>query len=266
MNQQMAFGGLRDFDLLGNLVDSLGTAGFYPNLKNLIGSVCHSTHLGAYKVTPSGFRSLGAVSEDGSDLASQRVRSYAEKGLWKLDPSVDRVFSNLRQDVYPVLHVDVSEVGFGLKDTLYPDIRDKAVMMGVKGDSGFMVTVVRSEVNCSFTRSEISDLLCVSGVVISLVAKHQVAVDNSPDKALQSLETIETVISSEGLLSNREAQVCARALYGMCSGGIALDLGIGEETVKTYKSRAYQRLEIGTQRELLIWYLSKWRIFGSLSA
>jgi DNA-binding CsgD family transcriptional regulator len=43
--------------------------------------------------------------------------------------------------------------------------------------------------------------------------------------------------------------------------GIALDLNVGEETVKTYKNRAYQKLGIGSQRELLMWYLSLWNPF-----
>nr|ART90100.1 hypothetical protein [uncultured bacterium] len=31
-----------------------------------------------------------------------------------------------------------------------------------------------------------------------------------------------------------------------------------EETVKTYRKRAYQRLAIGSERELLTWYLARW--------
>jgi DNA-binding CsgD family transcriptional regulator len=59
-------------------------------------------------------------------------------------------------------------------------------------------------------------------------------------------------------LPRREAEVCARILYGMSSVGIALDLSVSEETVKTYRKRAYQRLNIGSERELLTWYLARW--------
>jgi hypothetical protein len=47
-------------------------------------------------------------------------------------------------------------------------------------------------------------------------------------------------------------------LFGISSAGIALDLGIGEETVMPYRKRAYMRLSIATQRELLLWYVSEW--------
>ena len=47
----------------------------------------------------------------------------------------------------------------------------------------------------------------------------------------------------------------ARILYGLSAAGIAVDLGIGIESVTTYRKRAYRRLGIATQRELLVWYL-----------
>lgn len=77
-------------------------------------------------------------------------------------------------------------------------------------------------------------------------------------QALTSLEEIENCIVATGVLPRREAEVSARILYGLSSVGIALDLSVSEETVKTYRKRAYQRLAIGSERELLTWYLARW--------
>ena len=60
------------------------------------------------------------------------------------------------------------------------------------------------------------------------------------------------------MLTRREAEVCAGVLYGMTSMGIALELGISEESAMTYRKRSYNRLKIGSQRELLLWYLDRW--------
>src|SRR5207248_737958 len=76
--------------------------------------------------------------------------------------------------------------------------------------------------------------------------------------ALTSLDEIQKCIRSATDLSRREAEVCARLLYGYSHCGIALDLGIGKETVMTYRKRSYQRLGIGSPRELLMWYLALW--------
>ena len=64
-----------------------------------------------------------------------------------------------------------------------------------------------------------------------------------------------TVATSSFGLPRRELEVCARILYGISSEGIALELGISEQTVITYRKRTYERLGIATSRELLLWYL-----------
>ncbi|MEM7283725.1 MAG: helix-turn-helix transcriptional regulator, partial [Pseudomonadota bacterium] len=51
-------------------------------------------------------------------------------------------------------------------------------------------------------------------------------------------------------LTDRERQVCARIVLGMTSDGIAADLGVGSQTVLTYRKRAYARLDISSQNAL----------------
>lgn len=53
-----------------------------------------------------------------------------------------------------------------------------------------------------------------------------------------------------GTLSRREREVLARALVGMTSAGIALDLGIGVTSVLTYRRRGYARVGVTSQAEL----------------
>jgi DNA-binding CsgD family transcriptional regulator len=53
------------------------------------------------------------------------------------------------------------------------------------------------------------------------------------------------------LLTAREAEVCACIVHGMSSEGIALELGISVNTVRTFRKRAYSRLNICSQNELM---------------
>jgi DNA-binding CsgD family transcriptional regulator len=48
----------------------------------------------------------------------------------------------------------------------------------------------------------------------------------------------------------RERQVCARAAMGKSVAVTALELGIGEASVLTYRQRAYQRLSVKSALEL----------------
>src|SRR3546814_184165 len=99
----------------------------------------------------------------------------------------------------------------------------------------------------------------IADLVLSLVARHQDLSLAKPGSftALASLNRIQERILGTKSLSRREGEVCARILYGFSSCGIAVDLGIGKESVMTYRKRAYQRLGIGSQRELLLWYLEQ---------
>lgn len=141
---------------------------------------------------------------------------------------------------------------------IYIVARPKAVvLMGSRHNSFFYVRVIKSR-RTEFTESELSSVREIADLLISLIGRHQDIVSAKPIaySALTSLETIEERILSTQKLSSREAQVCARILYGCSSCEIASALGIGKESVMTYRKRAYQHLEINSQRELLLWYLS----------
>ena len=58
------------------------------------------------------------------------------------------------------------------------------------------------------------------------------------------------LLRTQGDLTDRELDVCARLLQGMTQAGIASDLGLGLPTVKTYRNRAFARLGIHFRNEL----------------
>src|SRR5690606_32985228 len=94
-------------------------------------------------------------------------------------------------------------------------------------------------------------------LLISLLAKHAATLMSRPNvvRAVTCRDEIEDCLVTMTSFPKREVEVCARILHGMSSIGIALDLGVGEETVRTYRKRSYQRLQIASERELLVWYL-----------
>ncbi len=55
----------------------------------------------------------------------------------------------------------------------------------------------------------------------------------------------------EPTLSERELQVCTHIVRGLTSEGIALELNLSVNTVLTYRKRAYARLRLSTQNELI---------------
>lgn len=69
-------------------------------------------------------------------------------------------------------------------------------------------------------------------------------------------DRIETKLSKRfPALTPRECTVCAMTMVGYSSGRIALDLGIAQATVLTYRRRAYERLGISSAAELVAQFI-----------
>lgn len=133
------------------------------------------------------------------------------------------------------------------------------MVLGGKLDSLFCIRILRLSQRNEISQAAINRLRGLAELIISLVARHQDLTHLKPNEfsALTSLETIEKRIVNSKKLSRRETEVCSRIIFGCSSNEIASELGIGKESVMTYRKRAYQRLEICSQRELLFWYLEQ---------
>jgi LuxR family transcriptional regulator, activator of tox operons len=67
---------------------------------------------------------------------------------------------------------------------------------------------------------------------------------------------VERLCRIDPSLPPREAEVCGAIASGMTSEAIALTLGISVNTVLTYRKRAYMRLGVSSQNELMRLVLS----------
>jgi DNA-binding CsgD family transcriptional regulator len=114
----------------------------------------------------------------------------------------------------------------------------------------------------NFSETELECLRSVAGTWLSLISKHEhlMAAKRQVDAGsvlLGSVREIEDRLRRVmPTLTEREAQVCARLLRGISTPGIALDLSVREDSVATYRKRAYRRLAIGTQFELVQLFVS----------
>lgn len=134
----------------------------------------------------------------------------------------------------------------------------RVIIAGRSGGILSALHILRSSARRELRQAEINELQVMSSVIYSLVSRHiELAHKRQQSMApLDSLEQIEACIIATDELTLRESQVCARILYGMSTYGISLDLDIGKESVVTYRKRAYRRLVVSCQRELLVWYLN----------
>ncbi len=246
------------------LIMSVGEKAFGGNLLCLLNATCGAEHASVFNLTKDDLVEITAVSMDGSDTAHRQVEIYLKEGLWRQDPTLMEARNKLRVEDAALVRTDIEHLSNDkLRDLVYgkPHIQDRLLICARNGQSIVGLSVLRSSDAGPFSFEDIESVKSIANTIFALVSKHINLTWDGPDVsvALTSLDEIEECIAeSASELPRREAQVCSRIIYGMTTTGIALELDISDETVMTYRKRAYQRLGFATQRELLLWYLEIW--------
>lgn len=256
---------LAPFGDVSSLVEAIGEKGFPNQLMGFLNALCQAEHCSIFLLEPDNPSQVASISLDGTDVAYRQTLVYIKRACWKRDPTFMEAQRRAGEQTPTVLRLDISTLGDReLRDRIYGQahIRDRLFLCGTLHNGiGLGLSILRSNRCGMFSSLEVAAVRTHARALLALIAKHVEYCDqrSSFAMALTSLKEIEECIAgTTEQFPRREAQVCARMLYGLTSAGIALDLGIGEETVMTYRKRAYQRLKIGSYRELLLWYLEAW--------
>lgn len=245
-------------------IDALGTVDFGTALLDYLTDMFGVEHCVIYIRSGDQLINMAAASPGRALVAERQSTLYVRENYWREDPGLDPF--RAANDGHPPLlaRIDVNRLDHGgLRDRIFRPygVLDRVLLGQIVDDCDVILSMTRTVNVGYFSEENLESLTRIAGSLIRIVAKHVLMMRSMPRMAdaLTSLPAIERCISmSDTRLARREAEVCARILYGMTSPGIALDLNIGEESAMTYRKRAYQRLRIGSQRELLLWYLAEW--------
>lgn len=248
---------------LPSLIGSIGENHFDSCLVGWLNRICDAEHTCLFYISSDRLTGWATASIDGADQNYQQMGIYLSESMWQRDPSFGRVRAELDSKDRVVVRTDIAALtDEKLRDYIYlrRGIRDR-VLMGGRVDSGIVLLTMCSS-NLDFAGSEkLKEVEAHYDTLFALLAKHIDVSRRGMDAsvALTTLQEIELCISEQmPSMPRREAEVCSRAIYGVSTLGISLELGISQETVMTYRKRAYSRLEIATQRELFLWYLKTW--------
>lgn len=245
---------------LSQVVDAIGSESFGSSLVHFLHELCGADHIACYHLASESISTLARSSFDANEPSTPFVERYVTMG-WRLDPTLALARRTSRAQT-SMIHVDIDDQGYSaIRANVYSNVRDRVVLYGHRGECDLSLSVLRTSEG-PFPVSAFERLSSVSETLLSAAAKHMHmhVLVHRPNiaAALTGLTEIESCFAARSELPRRELEVCARVLYGLSSIGIALDLGLGEESVKTYRKRAYRRMNIGCERELLHWYLTQW--------
>lgn len=243
---------------VASLIEATGTENYSDVLFKYLQETCGADYHAAFSIGPDAPDEIAARSHDGSQTAHERVGAYLQCSYWSKDPAMVYARTQLPGRKAILMRTDMALLEASeIKEVIWPKVCDRLVIAGWSKRLAYSVSIIR-EGSSHFSTAQIRQINYSAEILIASLAKH-VEITNSrlPSQAiiLNSLPEIQSCIGEYPLLTRREREVCARILYGMSTTGIALDLKISSETVKTFRKLAYRRLDIGSERELLQWYL-----------
>jgi DNA-binding CsgD family transcriptional regulator len=251
---------------LCDMIDAIGEVQFSDALLNFM-TKCGAEHCGLFEFTDAQPRGLYYASRAGAETAERQVNLYLKRQFWRYDPCVAEAQRMIGKAGSVLIHQNIRDLSSSaFRSAVYgpTHVRERLFICQSNETSSLALSMLRSDTLRPYKDSEIAYLSGVAETLFSVLRKHALVVSGraAMTEALTSLDGVERCISETGKgLTARESQVCARILYGMSAVGISSDLKISEETVTTYRKRAYQRLEIATRQELLMWYLGKWKAY-----
>jgi DNA-binding CsgD family transcriptional regulator len=246
-------------DAIAALVNALGTDRFEGETLRMLNELTGAEHYTIYRTRNGQTQFLGGASIRGRHAMrvppaklAWPARSYQELQVaQEATSSTDQAL---------VMHDELKNIEDPVLESALEryHIADRVMVCGQTHADFYAVAALRSKETGEFAEEELESLAQSANVLIAACAKHADLHWDKDQVAAHfgSVEKIEINLrTSDWGLSERELQVSARILYGISAYGIALDLGLGEETVATYRKRLYARLRIGGRHDLLQRYL-----------
>jgi len=194
---------------------------------------------------------LESASWRGGTHVAEVQRAYLA-GLYRFDPNLSLpagagvAVKHLRRDA--IAHAGYRETCFQRAGLL------ERLSVAANGDGGLvLLNLYRLDASGPFAAGEVSAIEELSPLLAALAQKHVGALGmllRSRDRGDRIAGLAARLHALDGRLTARERDVLARVMLGVSSEGIALDLGIGLNTVLTYRKRAYARLGVSSQAEL----------------
>jgi LuxR family transcriptional regulator, activator of tox operons len=245
---------------IGRMVETVGTPDFEHHLFRAAQEAIQCEHLSAFAISPGAMPRLLLAANHGTAPMARSAGSAYVGHYWHADPT-NQLMSDVRGMIGGLL---VSLSGDEMLRLPYRrqcysradwestgiNLIHKISLIKSRDDGIIKVNFYRHRSAGPFTNSDQEKIAEISGLLFSFLVRHAPAGPRADARSLRKPFEQCLMQVSKGI-TPRETQVCAAIAVGMSSAGIASDLNISLNTVLTYRKRAYARLAISSQNELL---------------
>jgi len=239
------------------LIELCGTPRFEEALFEAARETATCEHVTAFAFTSSTEpRILVAANTSARPVARQVGRKYV-RDYWTFDPARKAETAHAAKAGPFAIRILADDIECGpYRQDCYTAVglNDRISLVGTRNGETLRLNFYKSLRNGRFEGEEISHIFGAAELLMSLLAKHDAAMPvHGDDEAARFRRRLQMFAKP---LPRRELEVCTLIAAGMSSEGIGLELGISLNTVLTHRKRAYARLGISSQNELLRLLLS----------
>ena len=242
---------------VSRLIDAVATPKFESELFSISRAAINCEHLTAFAVGEDRLpRVLLAANAGNKNVARPLADKYLA-AYWDLDPisrtQEPREGARVALRILP--EIDIADGSY--RHDCYTNLRiaDRFTILQRHGADVYRLSFYSGAGFGRFAECDISQMANSGDLLMSLLIKNDAsnAVKSeawTPQALMNRLKMVAPGIPA------REAEVCTSIMLGMTSEAIGLKLGISVNTVLTYRKRAYGRLRISCQNELMRLILS----------
>ncbi|MDG3579019.1 helix-turn-helix transcriptional regulator [Rhizobium sp. YJ-22] len=253
---------------VGEMVSLIGSrdfgAGFYRIANELIG-IDHCTVFMCANDNP---RTL--VAEANCEKTAARVRSLADiyiREAYVQDP-VWGTFQSAPHagcSTFLLSPTELADEGYRREFYDKPNIKHELALTTVINGDRIYAGFYRENGRPHFSDRSAELLKYCGRTIMQVLHKHAeislltgpVQAEPKPVSQKALLERVRSAIMADsGLITAREAEICASIVLGYTVLGISMNLGISVNTVATHRKRAYAKLRVCSQNELFARYFS----------
>lgn len=238
----------------GNIISSVGSAGYDDACLGLLERLLDIDHWMLFQY--SGSTSINCIAT-ASRTKAVAVRANIAKFLGRchsFDPSLP---VSRRQP-----HGQPCMVNVGIADLEDRQHRECFEAAGTEerlsyfirtSEEIYQLSIFRGPERRAFSQADMSLFATIGGLIMATALQHRArALATANDQAPLTIPTLQMRLAAlPAGLSERESEVCARAVAGITIEGTALGLDIRRTSVITYRQRAYQKLGISSLNELV---------------
>ncbi|MEO8313603.1 MAG: helix-turn-helix transcriptional regulator [Pseudomonadota bacterium] len=239
---------------LSQVVAALGTPKFGSACFGVFAQLFDVDHWAVFRYRAGDTAHCISTASRVLQVAANRNIDAFQNHCFKVDPSLTAF--RLQQPENPCLiKMEISDI----LDRQYRQcfeqtrVQERLSFFVNEGSDILHLSIFRTAANREFTCSDWNAFATVGRLLVASAVKHESLIDHAVPMShgLQPDALERRFGNLDAGLSKREREVCARAVMGKSIDETALELDIRKTSVNTYRQRAYQKLSISRQCELV---------------